>query len=166
MSALASGVMAPDFILASVDGKQVSLKDALSNGPVLLAFFKVSCPVCQYAFPFFERVFQSNRAGNVTVLGISQDDARKTKLFLKEYGLTFPVAIDDEANRYAVSNAYGLTNVPTVFLVAPSGDIEVSCVGWSRREVEAINERPAQYRNQKPAPIWRAGETVQEFRGG
>jgi peroxiredoxin len=166
MPALVAGVVASDFTLPTVEGKQVSLKDALSKGPVLLAFFKVSCPVCQYAFPFFERVFQSNHGDKVTVLGISQDDAKKTKLFLKEYGVTFPVAIDDEGNGYAVSNAYGLTNVPTVFLIAPSGEIEVSCVGWSKRDVDAINERLAQYLGQKPASIWRAGESVQEFRGG
>ena len=88
MPALDAGVMAPDFTLPTVDGKQVSLNDALKKGPVLLAFFKVSCPVCQYAFPFFERVFQSNRGDNVTVLGVSQDNAKKTKAFLKEYGVT------------------------------------------------------------------------------
>jgi peroxiredoxin len=166
MPALDAGVLAPEFTLPTVDGKQFSLKDALKKGPVLLAFFKVSCPVCQYAFPFFERVFQSNRGDNVTVLGVSQDDPKKTKTFLREYGVSFPVAIDDDSNAYAVSAAYGLTNVPTAFLIAPSGEIEVSCVGWSKRDVEAINERLAQDRHQHPAPIWRAGESVQEFRAG
>ncbi len=166
MPALDAGVVAPEFTLPTVGGKQVSLKDALQKGPVLLAFFKVSCPVCQYAFPFYERVFQSNRSDNVTVLGISQDDAKKTKAFLEEYGVTFPVAIDDGSKGYATSNAYGLTNVPTAFLIAPSGEIEVSSIGWSKRDVEAIQQRLADYRNQKPAPIWRGGESVQEFRGG
>ncbi len=166
MPALSAGVMAPDFTLSNVDGKQVSVKDALKSGPVLLVFFKVSCPVCQYAFPFFERIFQANRGGNLTVLGISQDNAKNTQAFMREYGVTFPAVIDDGANGYATSNAYGLTNVPTVFLVTPSGEIEVSVVGWSKRDVEAINQRLAEYRQQKPVPIWRAGESVQEFRGG
>src|SRR5215467_9611029 len=103
MPALGTGVMAPDFTLQTVDGKQISLKDALVKGPVLLAFFKVSCPVCQYAFPFFERIFQANRGTNVTVLGVSQDDAKKSQLFMKEFRTTFPVALDDASNRYAVS---------------------------------------------------------------
>ena len=47
MPALDTGVMAPDFTLPTIDGEQVSLKEALQKGPVLLAFFKVSCPVCQ-----------------------------------------------------------------------------------------------------------------------
>ena len=100
------------------------------------------------------------------MLGISQDDAKKTKAFLKEYDVTFPVAIDDGSNGYATSSAYGLTNVPTAFLIAPSGEIEVSSVGWSKRDVEAISLRLADYRKQAHTPIWRAGESVQEFRGG
>jgi len=165
MRALDAGVLAPDFTLPTVDGKRMSLAEALKKGPVLLAFFKVSCPVCQYAFPYFERLFQANRADNVTVLGVSQDDRKKTRQFLKEFGVSFPVAID-ESHHYAVSNAYGLTNVPTAFLIAPGGEIEVSSVGWSKRDVEAVNERLAQYRAQSPVPLWRAGESIQEFRGG
>lgn len=166
MPALETGVIAPDFSLPTVDGKQISLSDALKTEPVLLAFFKVSCPVCQYAFPFYERVFQSNPSNHVMVLGVSQDTAKKAKAFVQEFGVSFPVAIDDESNGYAVSNAYGLTNVPTAFLIAPSGDIEVSSVGWSKRDVEAINQRLAEYSNQPALPIWRAGESIQEFRAG
>jgi peroxiredoxin len=166
MHALEAGIMAPDFTLPTVDGQQVSLTDALKKGPVLLAFFKVSCPVCQYAFPFFDRIFQANRGGKVTVLGVSQDNAKNTQAFVRDYGVTFPVAIDDGSSGYATSNAYGLTNVPTAFLVASSGEIEISTIGWSKSDVEAINQRLANYRHEKPAPIWRAGESVQEFRGG
>ena len=47
MGALVTGVYAPDFSLATVRGDQVSLAELLKKGPVVLAFFKVSCPVCQ-----------------------------------------------------------------------------------------------------------------------
>jgi len=164
--ALVTGVMAPGFTLPAVDGKPFSLAEALQKGPVLLAFFKTSCPVCQYAFPFFERVYQANREQNVTVLGVSQDAAKDTKGFLKDYGVSFPVALDDKSHGYAVSNAYGLTNVPTAFLISPGGEIEVSSVGWSKADVEEIHRRLAEYRNQEALPLWRKGEDVQEFRGG
>ena len=165
MAALNAGVLAPDFTLPTVQGGQVSLRQALAKGPVVLVFFKVSCPVCQYALPFLERVFQANRAANVTVLGISQDKVRDTNEFLREYGGTFPIALDDPAN-YKVSNAYGLTNVPTIFYVAPSGEIEVSCAGWSKAEVEAVNQKLAAHRERPPAPLWRKGEDIQDFRAG
>jgi peroxiredoxin len=165
MAALDAGVLAPDFTLPTVQGGQVLLREALAKGPVVLVFFKVSCPVCQYGLPFLERMFQANRAANVTVLGISQDKARDTRDFLREYGVTFPIALDDPA-KYAVSNSYGLTNVPTIFYLTPGGEIEVSCVGWSKRDIEAINRKLAQHREQPPAQLWRKGEDIQDFRSG
>ncbi len=165
MAALNAGVLAPDFTLPTVQGGKASLREALAKGPVVLVFFKVSCPVCQYALPFLERMFQANRAADVTFLGVSQDKAKDTKAFLREYGVTFPVVLDDPAN-YRTSNAYGLTNVPTIFYLAPSGEIEVSCVGWSKSEVEAINRKLAEHRDQLPALLWRKGEDIQDFRAG
>jgi len=165
MPTLEAGVRAPDFSLITVDAATVSLADALKKGPVLLAFFKVSCPVCQYAFPYYERMYQANRNAGASFIGVSQDNAKDTKAFTKEYGVTFPVALDDPA-KYAVSNAYGLTNVPTLFYIDPSGEIEISSVGWSKADVEAINVKLAENRHQAPAVLWRKGESVQDFRAG
>jgi peroxiredoxin len=165
MPALEAGVRAPEFSLPTIDGKTVSVSDELRKGPVLLAFFKVSCPVCQYAFPFYERMYRANRDASVSFIGVSQDNAKDTKAFLKEFGVTFPVALDDPAH-YAVSNAYGLTNVPTLFYLGPSGEIEISSVGWSKADVEAINAKLAERRQRAPAVLWRKGESVQDFRAG
>ncbi len=165
MVTLTAGVRAPEFSLPTVDGKHVSLQQALNKGPVVLAFFKVSCPVCQYAFPFFQRMYQANRDASVTILGVSQDNARDTAPFMKQYGVTFPVALDDPKN-YAVSNAYGLTNVPTLFYISPSGTIEISSVSWSKADVEAVNEKLAALRQQPPSVLWGAHEDVRDFRGG
>lgn len=165
MVTLTAGVRAPEFSLPTVDGKHVSLQEALNKGPVVLAFFKVSCPVCQYAFPLIERMYRANRDAGITVLGVSQDNARDTAAFMKEYGITFPIALDDPKN-YAVSNAYGLTNVPSLFYIDSSGNIEIASVGWSKADVEAINEKLAALRQQPPAVLWRKHEDVPDFRAG
>ena len=44
---------------------------------------------------------------------------------------------------YPASNAYGLTNVPTIFWIAQDGEIEVSSVGWVKADFEEINRRMA-----------------------
>jgi peroxiredoxin len=165
MVTLTVGTLAPGFTLPTTKGKQVSLDEALRKGPVVLAFFKVSCPVCQYAFPLLERLYRANQGDDVTMLGISQNKLRDTQAFLREFGVTFPVALDDTA-KYPVSNAYGLTNVPTLFYIAPDGEIEISSVGWSKADVEVINRKLAERRKQTPAPLWRQGESIQEFRAG
>ena len=129
MTALAMGIKAPDFALKTLDGKRFSLGEELQTGPVVLAFFKVSCPTCQYAFPFLERLYKAYGNRGVKLVGVSQNDAKETVAFAKDFGLTFPLLLDDMRS-YPVSNAYGLTNVPTIFWVAQDGEIEVSSVGW------------------------------------
>jgi peroxiredoxin len=165
MAALNPGTSAPDFTLKTTDGKQFSLREALAHGPVVAAFFKISCPVCQYALPFLDRIYKSYGNRNVTIVGISQNEKKDTLAFMKEYGVTFPVLLDD-TNTYPVSNAYGLTNVPTVFWIAQDGDIEVSSVGWVRKDIEDINHRVAETSGNGRQPVFRAHEQVADFRAG
>jgi peroxiredoxin len=165
MSALQVGTSAPDFTLPAMDGSKFSLREALSRGPVLLAFFKISCPVCQYAMPFVERLYRKYGSKGVTIVGISQNEKKDTAQFIKEYGLTFPILLDD-ISTYPVSNAYGLTNVPTIFWVAQDGDIEVSSVGWVKKEFEEISRLAAGATSSDLQPVFARGEEIADFRAG
>jgi peroxiredoxin len=165
MAALTTGARAPEFELQALDGKRFVLRDELANGPVLLAFFKVSCPTCQYAFPFFERLYKAYGHKNVTMVGISQNGTKDTEAFTKQFGVTFPVLLDD-TDTYPVSNAYGLTNVPTIFWIAQDGEIEVSSVGWVKKDFEEVSQRMAATAKTAPAAMFRPGEDVRDFRAG
>jgi peroxiredoxin len=165
MAALTPGTTAPDFKLSTMDGKPFSLREALARGPVVAAFFKISCPVCQYAFPFLERIYRTYSDKNVALVGISQNDRQDTAAFVKEYGVSFPVLLDD-TRAFPVSNAYGLTNVPTIFWIAQDGEIEVSSVGWSRQDIEEINGRAARSAGDGHTPVFQPHETVSDFLAG
>jgi cytochrome c biogenesis protein CcmG/thiol:disulfide interchange protein DsbE len=165
VAALTPGKPAPDFSLPALNGSGFALRDALSRGPVLAAFFKISCPVCQFAFPFLERIYQAHGHKTVTIVGISQNEAKDTAAFVKEYGITFPVLLDD-ADEFPVSNAYGLTNVPTIFWIAQDGEIELSSVGWSRNDIEEINRKAAEANRDTLKPVFQPDESVPEFRAG
>jgi peroxiredoxin len=164
MAALAAGVQAPEFELKSIDSTRFVLREELAKGPVVLAFFKVSCPTCQYAFPFLERLHQAYGQG-VKIIGVSQNDAKETAKFNKEFGITFPVLLDD-TKTYPVSNAYGLTNVPSIFWIAQDGEIEISSVGWVKADFAEINRKMAEFGNSVPAVIFKPGEEVRDFRAG
>jgi len=165
MAALTPGTTGPEFELKTLDGKRFSLGDELARGPVVLAFFKVSCPTCQYALPFFERLHKAYGGKGVTLVGISQNDAKDTAAFNKEFGITFAVLLDD-THSYPVSNAYGLTNVPTIFYIAQDGEIEVSSVGWVKADFEEINRKMAEAGKSAPAGVFKPGEDVRDFRAG
>jgi len=165
MTALSAGTQAPDFNLTSIDGKSFSLRDALAQGPVIAAFFKVSCPVCQYAFPFLDRIHKNYGGQKVTFVGISQNDKKDTPNFMKQFGVTFPVLLDD-TKTFPVSNAYGLATVPSIFWIAQDGEIEVSSVGWSRQDIEEIARKAAEANGAGLAALFRADEQIAEFRAG
>jgi peroxiredoxin len=165
VAALDAGSSAPDFTVAGMNGDKFSLADARKKGPVVAAFFKISCPVCQYAFPYLERIFKAYPASPVTLVGVSQNEKKETAGFAREYGITFPLLLDD-TRTYQASNAYGLTNVPTIFLIAPGGKIELSIVGWSKRDLEDLNARVAQASGIAAAKLFKSGEQVDEFKPG
>src|SRR5438552_6622522 len=148
-----------------MDGKRFSLFETLDQGPVLAVFFKISCPTCQYALPFLQRLHEAHRNKGITVVGISQNEKKDTAAFIKQYGVTFSVLLDD-TNTYPVSNAYGLTNVPSIFWIAQDGEIEISSVGWVRKEIEEINRRAAEAVGDGAKPVFLAGEQVADFQAG
>jgi peroxiredoxin len=161
MTLIVSGKIAPDFSLKGVDAKQYSLKELRGNGPVVAAFFKVSCPVCQFTFPFLERLYKTYGG---TFLGISQDDVRASQEFARECGVTFPIAVDDKG--YPVSNAYALTMVPTIFLIDTDGTTKISSMGFDKRELESVAAELAAKRKLAPTALFRAGENIPAHRPG
>jgi peroxiredoxin len=110
-------------------------------------------------------MYKAHGDKKITIVGISQDNQRDTAAFLKEYGGTFQTLLDDP-KAYAVSNAYGLTNVPSLFLIGQDGQIEVSSVGWSKQDLEDINRRLTDAQQIALPTIFRLGEDVRDFRAG
>jgi peroxiredoxin len=127
------GQNAPDFSLKDIGAQPWSFDDHLEKGRVLVNFFKISCPTCQLTLPFLERLNPT-----VTVVGISQDDAPSTKEFLDYYKITFPVLIDPKKDRYRASNAYRITNVPSIFLIEKDKTISWTLSGFHRGDLEAL----------------------------
>jgi len=135
---LRSGARAPEFQLARLGGGAVKLADAIANGPAVLAFFKISCPVCQLTLPFLDRIAA---AGTIAVYGISQNSERDTRRFVEEYSLAFPMLLDSEDAGYPASNAYGIAHVPTIFLVERDGALGRVVEGWSEGDVAWLGTR-------------------------
>jgi peroxiredoxin len=155
---LDTGTRAPDFQLTALDGGHRSLSELLSRGPAVLAFFKVSCPICQMTFPYLERIHAAAGAA-LPIYGISQNDDEDTSDFARRYGVTFPILLDSEDDGFPMSNAYGISSVPTVFVVESDGAISSVTEGWSRRDVAALGERAgtSPLRPSDNVPEWKAG---------
>jgi peroxiredoxin len=164
MTTIVAGQAAPDFSLKSIDGTEYSLARLLERGPVFASFFKVSCPVCQFTFPFLERLYKRYGDKDLTFFGISQDDARAAKGFADEYGVTFPIVLD--AAGYPASNAYGLTNVPTSFLIDTDGSVKIASMGFNKTDLEAVAAELSERGKMPAAALFRPDESVPANRPG
>jgi peroxiredoxin len=164
MQTLSTGKTAPDFQLATTTGMPLSLQEVLARGPVLLAFFKVSCPTCHFTFPFLERLHRQLRGQGVQILGVAQDSAQDAARFGKTFGVTFPIVVDAPA--YKISRAYGLEVVPSLFLVQPDGQIDIASEGFSKADLLAIQRSLARLHSTTPPALFLPTERIPEYKPG
>jgi len=152
---LSEGSPAPPFTLNDLSGAPHSLTDLLSQGPILLAFYKISCPVCQLTLPFLDRLPSST----LQIVAVSQDDAASTRRFQAKFGVSMPTLLDREEDGYPVSNAFGIAHVPTLFLIEPDSSISLVSEGFIKADLETIGARAGVplFRQDEKVPAWKAG---------
>ena len=136
MKTIVAGQKAPDFSLKSLEGKEYSLTESLGARAGARRLLQNFLPRLSVHVSVSGAHLQRYGREDVAFLGISQDDSQATKEFADEYGVTFPVLLD--AAGYPASNAYGLTNVPTTFLIDTNGVVKLTCDGFNKKELEAI----------------------------
>lgn len=147
------GSRAPAFSLPLLGGGEAGLQELAARGPLLLVFFKISCPVCQLTLPYLERL---HAAGALPIYAVSQNEAADTLGFNRHFKLTLPTLLDSEEQGFAASNAYGINHVPTSFLIAPDGTVERAIEGWNKAEFQAISPIPL-FQKDERVPEWKAG---------
>jgi peroxiredoxin len=128
------GDFAGEFQILDITGQERTLEELLATDPVVLAFFKVSCPTCQLTLPFLERFYSQRQL----VYSVSQDDVRSTQAFADRFRLTMPMLIDDPKRGYPVSNAFGITNVPSMFQIEKDHRISWASAGFVKKDLEAL----------------------------
>jgi peroxiredoxin len=122
---LSVGDKAPSFTLPAIDGGE-EVTDPWTEGPTVLAFFKVSCPVCKMVAPMLTKLSE----GGARVVAVGQDPPEVIAQYRESQGQRVPSV--SEPAPYEVSEAYGLEAVPTLFLVGPDGGIQEALPGWNR----------------------------------
>ncbi len=164
MALLEIGTKAPDFKLTAADGMLYSLKEKISTDLVLIAFFKINCPTCQFICPFLEKIHKNYTGKSFSLWGISQNNQSETLQFAREYKLTFPLLLDQ--NNYQISYAYGITVVPTLFLIDKNQEILFSSEGFAKDDLEKLSGDIAEKVGNTVIDVF-AGETnVPAFKAG
>ena len=104
MSGPQAGDEAPDFSMPASGGRAVSLQ-SLRGKPFVLYFYpRADTPGCtREACEFQEALPQLGKIG-IEVIGVFKDKMKPIEKFAEKYGLTFPLASDEDTR---VAAAYG-----------------------------------------------------------
>lgn len=138
-----AGEVAPAFVLPDLAGADVALH-SMRGKVVLLNFWATWCPHCRSEMPSLEKLYRNFRSHrDFALLTVNVDSRGKpvVKQFMATGGYNFPVLLDP-SNR--TSAAYGVSGIPSTFVIGPDGQIIWNCVGgldWSNPTIrEALKK--------------------------
>jgi peroxiredoxin Q/BCP len=101
---LAEGEATPDFEMPATGGRTVSLA-GMKGKPFILYFYpKADTPGCTKEACAFQEALPQLQAIGLDVIGVSPDKIKPIEKFAAKYGLTFPLASDED---HAVAERYG-----------------------------------------------------------
>ncbi len=113
----AVGEPAPDFLLETEDGT-IRLSDYRGQ-TVIVNFWASWCAPCRLEMPEFQALYDERLPdGDLTIIAVdfTASDTREAALaFVREIGITFPVAFDTPNSDVAAR--YGVRGLPATFFV-------------------------------------------------
>ena len=125
---LATGDPVPAYTAPELAGGTVSW-DRYAGKPVVLSVWAPWCSHCQAELPVVDRVMQDYPDVELTtiVTSIGAQAGPSPDGFMKDKGLAFPVAVDDEKGTLA--SAFGIQSFPTLYFVNSDGTVAVQLSG-------------------------------------
>ena len=140
----AVGAPAPDFTLPDLFEEETTYTlSAYRDRAVILNFWASWCVPCRREMPALQGAADRYADEGLLVLGIDQtytDSLGDARLFVRELGLTFPSARDDDG--HVSTRLYGVMGLPTSVFVTPAGDVAHIQIGeMSEEQVETFTQR-------------------------
>ena len=132
-SAPQAGFSAPDFTLQTPTGESYTLSE-LRGQAVLVNLWATWCPPCRAEMPTLEKMYQEYKDQGFIVLAINmtyQDDPFAIVPFTQEYGLTFPILLEETGD---VASAYQLRSLPSSYFINRAGVIAEIVIGGPMSE--------------------------------
>ncbi|MGH2602029.1 MAG: TlpA family protein disulfide reductase, partial [Dehalococcoidia bacterium] len=126
------GSPAPDFVLSTLDGREVRLSDYRGN-VVLLNFWATWCGPCREEMPLFEAAQQEYSDRGLVVLAVNVGEGSSTvRPFVERLALTYDIALDGNSS---IARRYRARSFPTTYFIDRDGTVEGRRVGAYTRQI-------------------------------
>lgn len=128
--------LAPDFALPSIEGKIVTLSQ-LRGKVVLLDFWATWCAPCRMAIPHLNNLYRAHRERDLEIIGLSLDKGspEMLKRFSVGMAIEYTIVMADDK----VVKDYGISPIPTTYLIDRNGSITNKWVGFSQNLMSTIS---------------------------
>lgn len=122
------GKQAPPFRLTSLEGRSVSDSELRGNERLVVAFWASWCQPCRTELPVLAKLYRrAHPNGRYEIVAISTDEATAdAQRVAAELRLPFTVLLDSDG---AVSRAYGVEAIPSLFVIDRDGKVAYVQVG-------------------------------------
>ncbi len=121
-----AGEEAPDWSLATPDGKTVTLS-SLRGKVVVLDFWAVWCVPCKEAMPGIQKLHEKYKDKGVVIYGIDTQELPKNDpaAYMKKNKFTYGLLLHGEK----IAPAYGIGPIPVFYVIGVDGKVVLSAVG-------------------------------------
>lgn len=125
-SILEAGQHLPVMEMTTIGGQRLSI--APKPGHIMyLNVFATWCPECKKEMPALQQLAHETAAMSVDVVGVDQqEDIAPVDAFVAQYGLTYPIFMDDQDLTHLLM---GVRYIPTSFIVDSHGVVRARITG-------------------------------------
>lgn len=121
------GQAVPFFTTSDYSGNSFDITE-FRGKHLLIHFWADWCAECRAEFPKLEKAYQKYKQNNFEIVAINVAQSEKhVQSFVEEFGLTFPMLLDEESE---IAKMFGIRGLPTNYFVDTDLTIKKIIIGW------------------------------------
>jgi thiol-disulfide isomerase/thioredoxin len=128
----------PDAKVMTLEGRATSLRDAIGGRVAVLDFWATWCEACEEERGKLARLSAAYAKSGLVVVGLNVgEEPERVAEYVRRHAVPYPVYLDPE---FRMAQALDESNLPSVLVVAPSGQVVHRSTQLDRETVQRVSK--------------------------